>query len=87
MATYSFDKAGKGVITSPGVVGMDLSIVRTFQLSEKGWRIQLRGEFFNALNHTNFNFPTLVANTTSTFGTVSSAQDPRQIQVALKINF
>ena len=86
-ATYSFGNAGKGVIVSPGLVGTDLSIVRTFRLNEKGWRVQLRGEFFNALNHTNFNFPTLVANTTSTFGSISSAQDPRQIQVALKINF
>ena len=43
--------------------------------------------FRNALNHTNFNFPTLVANTTSTLGSISSAQDPRQIQVAPKINF
>jgi hypothetical protein len=86
-ATYSFGNAGKGVIVSPGLVSTDLSIVRTFVLGENRARIQLRGEFFNALNHTNFNFPTLVANTTSTFGTISSAQDPRQIQVALKISF
>jgi hypothetical protein len=88
-ATYSFGNEGKGVIVSPGLVNMDVSIVRTFSIKERV-RIQLRGEFFNALNHTNFNFPTaasLNANTPSTFGTITSAQDPRQIQVALKVSF
>jgi hypothetical protein len=88
-ATYSFGNEGKGVIVSPGLVNVDVSIVRTFSVKER-IRIQLRGEFFNALNHTNFNFPStasLNANTPSTFGTITSAADPRQIQVALKVSF
>lgn len=84
-ATYSFGNAGKGIIKSPGLTTTDLSIVRSFSVREV-MRIQFRGELFNLFNHTNFNFPNVVADNPN-FGTISSAQDPRQIQLAVKILF
>lgn len=84
-ASYSFGNAGKGVIQSPGLVTTDVSIVRSFAIRED-FRIQFRGEIFNLFNHTNFNFPNVQADSPN-FGTISSAQDPRQIQLALKILF
>ena len=57
--------------------------MRNFQARE--WlRIQARAEWFNAFNHANFQFPGLVANTT-TFGSISGALDPRVSQLSLKL--
>ena len=84
-APYTFGNAGVGVITGPGIVNLDASIVRNFQPRE--WlRVQFRGEFYNALNHPNFYNPNTVADTPA-FGTITSAAPPRQIQLALKISF
>jgi hypothetical protein len=84
-ATYSFGNEGVGVIRAPGLVQLDLSIVRNFQIREK-MRAQFRVELFNALNHTNFGYPNVTADNAQ-FGTISSALDPRQSQFALKISF
>jgi hypothetical protein len=47
-------------------------------------RLQFRGELFNAFNQVNFNAP--VTNATSTdFGRILAANDPRIGQVALKL--
>ena len=84
-APYTFGNEGVGIIKGPGLVTFDFSLVRNFQPKE--WlKMQFRAELFNAFNHTNFGFPGLVANT-STFGTISSALDPRLSQFALKILF
>ncbi|MBI4472249.1 MAG: carboxypeptidase regulatory-like domain-containing protein [Acidobacteria bacterium] len=84
-ATYSFGNAGVGIITSPGMTNLDVSIVRTFQARERV-KVQFRAEIFNALNHTNFGYPNVTANDPQ-FGTISTALPPRQSQFALKITF
>ncbi len=82
---YTFGNAGRSIIEAPGLVNLDTSLVRNFQVRE--WlRIQFRGEFFNTLNHPNFQFPNVVADNPQ-FGTISGAADPRQIQLALKVIF
>jgi hypothetical protein len=49
-------------------------------------KLQLRAEFFNVFNHTNFNSPQGdIIN--QSFGLVTSAMDPRIGQVALKFIF
>lgn len=65
---------------------MDLAITRDFQVSEKA-QFEWRGEFFNALNHTNLGTPNRFVNT-STFGSITEATTPgRQIQVSARISF
>jgi len=48
--------------------------------------VQLRAEFFNALNRANFNNPSnsVVA---GAFGSISSSGDPRIGQLAMKVVF
>jgi hypothetical protein len=84
-ATYVFGNAGVGIITSPGLVNVDISIAKTFRYREK-YSAQFRAEIFNLMNHANFGYPNLVADT-SAFGTINSALDPRVSQFALKIGF
>jgi len=81
----TFGTLGKGVFRGPGSSSLDLTMSKNFQIGERV-RLQFRGEFFNAFNHTRFNNP---GNTLSAagFGTIRSAQDPRIMQLALKINF
>ena len=84
-SAFQFGNAGKGIILSPGLVNADISIVRAFHYGER-YKAEFRAEFFNSVNHANFGFPGVVADTAS-FGKISSAQDPRQTQLALKLFF
>jgi hypothetical protein len=48
--------AGRNIFVAPGYWNLDLSFIKTFQLSER-FRGQFRTEMFNALNHPNFDNP------------------------------
>jgi hypothetical protein len=43
-------------LTGPGYANWDLSLLKSTQITER-FRAQFRAEFFNALNHTNFQLP------------------------------
>lgn len=64
---------------------MDVSLQKDIPLRE-AIRLQFRAEAFNLLNRPNFNIPNRIAFTPN-FGTISSAQDSRQLQFALKLMF
>ena len=75
----------RGVINGPGFNRVDVGIFRNFKIVE-GVSFQLRGEAFNALNHTNYQTVTVVSTSTA-FGQVTAARDNRIMQVAGKITF
>jgi hypothetical protein len=52
-AFYTFGNMGRNIFRGPGFVNLDFSVVKNFRLTEK-LKLQLRGEFFNILNHPNF---------------------------------
>ena len=61
-----------------------ISLAKTFRIGEDV-RIDLRGEAFNILNRTIFSAGSTNLNS-NTFGQVTSqSNDPRQMQVALKL--
>ena len=76
----------RGVVSAPGFVRIDLGLFRNFKIRE-GMNFQLRGEAFNALNHTNLGSPGVASTTSSTFGVITSARDNRVMQVAGKFTF
>ena len=79
--------AGRSIIDAPGIVRWDFSLFKTFPIRERA-SIQLRGEAFNVLNHANFMTTTaLTALGNANFGRITSARDPRQIQIAAKLIF
>jgi hypothetical protein len=75
---------GRNILRAPGMWNQDLSIAKDFSVVERV-RLQLRGDAFNALNHTNLTGLTTNI-TSSAFGRLTSAT-PRSIQIGAKIIF
>jgi hypothetical protein len=84
-ATGAFGNLGRDLIHGPGRINFDLSLTRSFRLTER-YRIEARGEAFNAINHPNYNNPTTALNS-SNFGKILGAADPRILQVSMKFRF
>ena len=85
-AAYTFGNVGRNTVYGPGLQTMDLAIVRNFAVTER-WRFEIRGEFFNALNHTNLGTPNRFVNTPQ-FGTITDAATPgREVQLSARLSF
>ena len=83
---YTFGNVGRNSVYGPGLETMDLALVRSFGLGEKG-RFETRAEFFNSLNHTNLGTPNRFVNTSS-FGSITEVATPgREIQLSARISF
>ncbi|MFL6415387.1 MAG: hypothetical protein ACJ74Y_06930 [Bryobacteraceae bacterium] len=85
-ALGTFGNMAKGTLTGPGRWNWDFSTAKFFSIHER-IRLQLRGEWFNILNHANPNNPTTSLSSGSGFGQIRSVSDPRIAQVALKLLF
>ncbi len=82
-----FGTSGRGILLGPHYQNWDMSGLKNFRISERV-RMQFRGEFFNAFNHTNFTQSGLIVNlAASNFGQVTAAHNPRNIQLGLKLYF
>jgi len=85
-ASYgSFGNSGRNILDGPGYEDVSLSLIKVSRISE-GLNLQFRAEFFNLLNHTNFDLPDVFLGS-PTFGRISSAENPRRIQFGLKLVF
>jgi hypothetical protein len=76
---------GRNVIVGPGLNTWDMSLQRPVRLGER-LNLVFRADFFNLMNHPNFDRPGLIFGT-SNFGQISSAENSRQIQFALRLNW
>jgi len=76
---------GRNIITGPDFKVWDSSLERQVRLSERA-NLVFRTELFNLTNHPNFDRPGLIFGT-SNFGRISSAQNSRQIQFSLRLNW
>ncbi len=85
-APYTWGDAGRNIIRGPGVFTTDISLRRSFALTER-LRLVAEGQAFNTQNRVNFNQPDNYADQPLTFGKIFSAKDPRQIQFALRLQF
>ncbi len=72
----------------PGILNTDMALLKNTRISERT-QLQFRAEAFNVFNHAQFNNPSGNFNNTGIggFGYVTSALDPRIMQVALKLIF
>jgi len=85
-AAFTFGNAGRNTVYGPGMQTLDLALVRSFRLHESK-TLEVRGEAFNALNHSNFGTPNRFVNTPQ-FGSITEASTPgREIQVGARFSF
>jgi Carboxypeptidase regulatory-like domain len=72
----------------PGIDNYNMSLLKDTHITENT-QLQFRAEAFNVFNHAQFNAPSGSINNTGQggFGYVTSARDPRIMQVALKVVF
>jgi hypothetical protein len=82
---YQYGNSARSIIEAPGVINVDLSLHRSFRVTETS-TLQFRFDAFNATNHTNFGLPGLSYGT-STFGVIGSAAESRDLQLGLKFKF
>ncbi len=73
-----------GGLRSPHYADVDFSLHKNFQITER-FRLQFRTDFINVFNHVQLNAPDM--NLGSTMGQITTAQPPRNIQLALKLYY
>jgi hypothetical protein len=91
-ALGSLGNVGLNTLEGPGDKDVDFALLKTIPLGELR-HIEFRAEAFNAFNHPNFQFaapgPQNSINSTimgtTTFGYLTGALPPRQLQLALKL--
>ena len=71
-------------LRTPHFSDVDLSLHKDFPITER-FRLQFRTDFINAFNHVQYNAPS--PNLGSSLGQITSAQPPRNIQLALKLYY
>ena len=81
----TFGNLGRGAIRGPATWQFDVALSRNFRVKE-AQHVEFRAEAFNLTN--SFRMDTLdVSSTSSTFGQITAARDPRIMQFALKYVF
>ena len=92
-AAGTWGNTPRNSVRGPGRDNWSLSLFKNFWFSEeRGSNLQFRAEFFNVWNHTQFRGDTQNGGIStnlgaSNFGAVTGANDPRTIQLALKLTF
>ena len=81
----TFGDAGRNSLIGPDYSSFDLSLSRRFTLPERT-TLTFEAQSFNLLNHPTYTLPNAFADQAS-FGTITSANDPRQLQFAARISF
>ena len=81
-----FGNAGRDAVVGPGLVNFNWSLFKNIAIKEAGPSLELRFEFFNVFNHTQFNGLDLNSGD-GNFGAVTTAYDPRTLQLGAKFKF
>jgi hypothetical protein len=85
-ALGTYGDTSRMFLTGPGYSDIDLAITRSFGIplkSREHDRLEFRAESFNLANRVNFSNPNATISSSSA-GTITSAQDPRILQFGLK---
>jgi hypothetical protein len=77
----------------PNFTNANTSLTKNFRLPEKA-TLQFTAEVFKMFNHQQFGTPNEIfspnadgVNTSATFGTITSAVDPRDIQIGMHLSW
>ena len=80
--------AGRGTVRGPGFKNLDVALMKNFNFTKReGFKLQLRGEAYNALNLVNPNGFASTNITSTSFGEISTFREARVIQIGAKLLF
>ncbi len=83
----AYGNAGRNILFGPAMQNFDLGVARSFRWDDnEARRLQIRAEFFNALNHTNLGLPVSSIDSPS-FGSIVTAAPGREIQLGARLEF
>jgi len=86
-ALGTFGTIGRNTERGPGIATVDFSLFKSFPMPfAEGHKVELRGEFFNSLNRVNLGNPN-TSRTSTVFGRITAAGDPRILQIGLRYSF
>lgn len=87
-AQYSYGNSGRDILRADGLIDLDATLKRTFQLGgSKERELEMRFESFNLANHPTFSAPNVTIGS-SAAGTITSTLNANRIfQAAAKIYF
>jgi hypothetical protein len=86
---FTYGNAGRDIVIGPGLDNFDATLQKEFAVREN-MRLQFRLDVFDFLNHPNLNAPIGAGRTFSnstSFGSITSANDPREMQFSLRLAF
>ena len=84
-ALGTFGTSGRDILTGPGLQNLDAGLFKDFHITEIR-RFEIRWELFNSLNRAPFQNPT-ASLSSSNFGRILTAGNPRIMQLAAKFYF
>jgi outer membrane receptor protein involved in Fe transport len=85
-ALYTYGDSGRSILAGPGFASADLSLAKTFAISERT-KLEFRWDAFNAFNRTNLANPNNNVDT-STAGQITGIQDfMRRMQIGAHLTF
>ena len=82
---YKFGNSPRSVLRDAAWKTVDFNLAKSFKVTER-ISTEVRGEFFNSLNHANFDIPGHTLGNAD-FGVTSAAEPARTVQVALRLIF
>jgi hypothetical protein len=88
-AQFTYGNAGRDIVMGPGLDNFDATIQNEFPVHEN-IKLQFRLDIFDFFNHPNFNSPVgagRMFSASPSFGSITSAQDPRDMQFSLRLVF
>ncbi len=86
-AIGTYGNIGKNSLRGPRLFTTDFALLKNGKVGERA-SYEFRAEFYNALNNVNFGAPDAgLQDGPGVFGAITSANDPRILQMALKLKF
>jgi hypothetical protein len=83
---FTIGSASRNPVRGPAYRDVDVAVMRRIPVASRDRALEFRAEIFNLFNSVNLGAPAAVAGAAN-FGTITTALDPRVVQVALKFLF
>jgi outer membrane receptor protein involved in Fe transport len=83
---FTIGSASRNPIRGPSYRDVDVAVMRRIPVAGRARALEVRAEIFNLFNTVNLGAPNAIAGAAN-FGTITTAFDPRVVQLALKFLF